>query len=63
MVAALSQLAGVRTEIEPSDEIRNMTRHFILNSPSRIADSLQLDTADVWAEKVPRGHQFVCLDF
>ena len=61
-LAVLSELAGVWTEIEPSDEIRNITRRLIQNYPLGTADSLQLAAANVWAEKVPRGHEFVCLD-
>ena len=61
-LALLSELAGVWTEIEPSDEIRNITRRLIQNYPLRAADSLQLAAANVWAEKAPRGHAFVCLD-
>ena len=61
-LAVLSQLVGVWTEIEPSDEIRNITRRLIQNYPLRAADSLQLAAANVWAEKTPRGHQFVCLE-
>lgn len=62
-LAVLSELAGVWTEIEPSDEIRNITRRLIQNYPLRAADSLQLAAANVWAEKTPWGHEFVCLDF
>ena len=60
--AVLSQLAGVWTEIEPSDDVREFTRRLIQNYPLRAADSLQLSAAIVWAEKTPRGHEFVCLD-
>jgi hypothetical protein len=61
-LAVVSELAGVWTEIEPSDEIRNITRRLIQNYPLRAADSLQLAAAIVWAEKAPKGHEFVCLD-
>ncbi len=61
-LAVLSQLAGVWTEIEPSDDIRDITRRLFQNYPLRAADSLQLAAAVVWAEKTPRGHEFVCLD-
>ncbi len=62
VLAVLSQLKGVWTEIEPSDEIRDITRRLFQNYPLRAADSLQLAAAIVWAEKTPRGHEFVCLD-
>jgi len=60
--AVLSQLAGVWTEIEHSEDVREFTRRLIQNYPLRAADSLQLAAAIVWAEKTPRGHEFVCLD-
>lgn len=62
VLAVLSQLKGVWTEIEPSDEIRDITRRLFQNYPLRATDSLQLAAAIVWAEKTPRGHEFVCLD-
>ncbi len=62
VLAVLSQLKGVWTEIEPSDIIRDITRRLFQNYPLRATDSLQLAAAIVWAEKTPRGHEFVCLD-
>ena len=61
-LAVLSQLARVWTEIEPSDEIRDITRRLFQNYPLRAADSLPLAAAIVWAGKTPRGQEFVCLD-
>jgi predicted nucleic acid-binding protein len=62
VLAILWQLAGVWTEIEPSDDLREITRRLIQNYPLRAADSLQLAAAIVWTNKAPRGHEFVCLD-
>ena len=62
MLAVLSQLKWVWTVIEPSDEIRDITRRLFQNYPLRAADNLQLAAAIVWAERTPRGHEFVCLD-
>ena len=62
VLAILSQLAGVWTEIEPSDDLREVTRRLIQNYPLRAADSLQLAAAIVWTDKSPRGHELVCLD-
>ncbi len=62
VLAVLSQLLRVWTEIEPSDEIRDITRRLFQNYPLRTADGLQLAAASVWAEKTPMGHEFVCLD-
>lgn len=58
----LSELAAAWTEIEPSDDIREITRRLLQNYPLRAADSLQLAAAIVWSGKSPRGHHFVCLD-
>jgi uncharacterized protein len=58
----LASLADTWTEIEPSDEIRNITFRLLRNYPLRAADALQLAAAVIWAEKLPRGHQVVCLD-
>jgi hypothetical protein len=61
-VAVLSELADTWTEIEPSDDIREITRRLLQNYPLRAADSLQLAAAVVWSDKTPKGHHFVCLD-
>jgi uncharacterized protein len=61
--ALLASLDDRWTEIEPSDDIRDITTLRLLqNYPLRAADALQLAAAVVWAEKLPRGHQVVCLD-
>jgi uncharacterized protein len=60
--ALLASLADTWTEIEPSDDIRDITLRLLQNYPLRAADALQLAAAVVWAEKLPRGHQAVCLD-
>lgn len=61
-LAVLSILAEAWTEIEPSDDIREITRRLLQNYPLRAADSLQLAAAVVWSGKTPKGHHFVCLD-
>lgn len=61
-LAVLSELAEAWTEIEPSDDIREITRRLLQNYPLRAADSLQLAAALVWCDKTPKGHHFVCLD-
>ena len=61
-LAVLSVLADAWTEIEPSDDIREITRRLLQNYPLRAADSLQLAAAVVWSGKTPKGHHFVCLD-
>ena len=61
-LAVLSELAKAWTEIEPSDDIREITKRLLQNYPLRAADSLQLAAAVVWSGKTPKGHHFVCLD-
>ena len=61
-LTVLSELADAWTEIEPSDDIREVTRRLLQNYPLRAADSLQLAAALVWCDKTPKGHHFVCLD-
>ncbi len=60
--AVLTKLAEAWTEIEPSDDIRDITRRLLQNYPLRAADSLQLAAAIIWTGKTPKGHHFVCLD-
>ena len=50
------------TQIEPSQDIRDMAGRLLRLHPLRAADSLQLAAALIWAEKNPKGHPFVCLD-
>ena len=58
----LSSLATTWTEIEPSEDIRDIAVRLLLNHPLRAADSLQLAAAIVWADKKPKGQHFVCFD-
>lgn len=58
----LSSLATTWTEIEPSEDIREIAVRLLLNHSLRAADSLQLAAAIVWADKKPKGQHFVCFD-
>lgn len=58
----LSQMLEAWTEIEPSREIRERAGRILLLHPLRAADSLQLAAAQVWANRHPSDHDFVCLD-
>ncbi|MDO9027875.1 MAG: type II toxin-antitoxin system VapC family toxin [Candidatus Roizmanbacteria bacterium] len=60
--AILSSLATTWTEIEPSEDIRDIAVRLLLNHSLRAADSLQLAAAIVWADKKPKGQHFVCFD-
>jgi hypothetical protein len=58
----LASLSEAWTEIEPSDDIRDITQRLLRNHPLRAADALQLAAAIIWTDKTPKGHHFVCLD-
>lgn len=58
----LEALSASWTEIEPSDHIRDTAQRLLRIHPLRAADALQLAAAIIWADKSPKGHQFVCLD-
>lgn len=58
----LSLLSDSWTEIEPSGDIRDIAGRLPMIHPLHSADAMQLATALVWAEKRPKGHQFVCFD-
>lgn len=58
----LSILADTWTEIDPSEDIRNLASRLLLVHPLRAADSFQLAAALICAGKTPKGHRFVCLD-
>ncbi|MGH7230767.1 MAG: type II toxin-antitoxin system VapC family toxin [Nitrospiraceae bacterium] len=58
----LAQLAEAWTEMVPSQEVREQAARALLLHPLRAADSLQLAAALVWSNRLPKGHEFVCLD-
>lgn len=62
VMTVLSGLAESWTEVEPSDDIRDITKRLLQNYPLRAADSLQLAAAIVWSDKTPKGNNFICLD-
>lgn len=58
----LTILSETWTEIEPSEDVRGIAERLLMIHHLHAADSLQLAAAMIWAEKRPKGHQFVCLD-
>ncbi len=58
----LRLLSDSWSEIESSDDIRDIAVRLLRSNPLRAADSLQLASAVVWADKKPKGHHFVCFD-
>lgn len=58
----LTILSHAWTEIEPSEDIRDIAGRLLMTHPLQAADSLQLSAALIWAGKKAKGHHFVCLD-
>jgi len=58
----LTILSNTWTEIEPSEDIRDIAGRLLMTHPLQAADSLQLSAALIWAGKKAKGHHFVCLD-
>jgi predicted nucleic acid-binding protein len=50
------------TEIQPGDGVKAIAHQLLLIHALSAADCLQLAAALVWADKLPSGHRFVCLD-
>ena len=58
----LSLLADAWTEMAPSEDIRDIALRLLRGHLLGAADSLQLASAIVLADKKPKGHHFVCCD-
>ena len=59
---SLSLVAREWTEIEPTEEIRNIAGRILFTHPLRAADSLQLAAALTWSGREGTGYELVCLD-
>jgi len=57
-----SLLADAWTEMAPSEDIRDIALRLLRGHLLGAADSLQLASAIVLADKKPKGHHFVCCD-
>jgi uncharacterized protein len=60
--AVLSALAAMWSEVQPTEKVRERAERLLFIHPLRAADAMQLAAALVWAQEVPRGCDFVCLD-
>jgi predicted nucleic acid-binding protein len=60
--AVLSALAAAWSEVQPTEMVRLRAERLLSIHPLRAADALQLAAALVWAQEMPRGLEFVCLD-
>jgi predicted nucleic acid-binding protein len=49
-------------EMEPTEQIRTLTKQVLLNHALSTADGLQLAAALVWCDERPRDRIFVCCD-
>jgi predicted nucleic acid-binding protein len=59
---ALNALAGVWSEIQPTELLRVRAERLLMVHSLRAADALQLAAALIWTEEATSGAQFVCLD-
>jgi predicted nucleic acid-binding protein len=50
------------TEIQPGDGVKALAHQLLLIHALSAGDCLQLAAALLWADKLPSGHRFVCLD-
>jgi uncharacterized protein len=58
----LDRLAAEWTEIAPSTRVRQTAGRLLSRHPLRVANSLQLAAALLWADGNAAGREFVCLD-
>ena len=58
----LSALANAWSEIQPTQAVRQRSERLLMIHPLRSADAFQLAAALLWAEDIPQGFEFVCLD-
>jgi predicted nucleic acid-binding protein len=60
--AVLSALTASWSEVQPTEVVRMRAERLLSIHPLRAADALQLAAALIWAQEMPRGFEFVCLD-
>jgi predicted nucleic acid-binding protein len=60
--AVLSALAAAWSEVQPTEMVRARAERLLAIHPLRAADAFQLAAALIWAQDMPRGLEFVCLD-
>jgi uncharacterized protein len=60
--AILSALSEEWSEVQPGELVRKRSERLLMIHPLRAADALQLGAALVWAQEIPQGLDFVCLD-
>ena len=58
--ARLEALAGRWSEVQPSDEVRELAEQCLTKHALKTADALQLSAALLWCENEPEGRAFVC---
>jgi predicted nucleic acid-binding protein len=58
----ISALAATWSEVQPVEAVRLRAERLLSIHPLRAADALQLAAALIWAQEIPRGLGFVCLD-
>lgn len=58
----LLMLEEAWTEVEPTEQLKQISRRLLRLHNLKAADSVQLAAALIWAENSPRDQEFVCLD-
>jgi len=58
----LDDLSENWTEARPTSMLRTLAEDALAAHPLRAADALQLASALIWCDSLPRGRAFVCLD-
>ncbi|MEX2393309.1 MAG: PIN domain-containing protein [Actinomycetota bacterium] len=58
----LGNMAGVWTEVGPTEDVRELAGRLLRRHALRAADALQLAAALAWAETRPHGHEVCVLD-
>jgi len=62
VIELLATLAGIWSEIMPSENVRRAAYRLLMLHPLRAADALRLAAAMIWASSAPSDSDFVCLD-
>jgi predicted nucleic acid-binding protein len=58
--ARLDALAGRWSEVQPSEEVRELAEQCLARHTLKTADALQLSAALMWCEGESDGREFVC---
>jgi predicted nucleic acid-binding protein len=60
--ALIAAFYSAWSEVQPNEVVRQRAERLLMVHPLRVADSLQLAAALIWAQESPQGLEVVCLD-